>query len=164
MSISLNQINSSVSNHESRIVALENKANSGLAVRTELLGRLTGGTGTLSDSVQNYTLVIIYGIDNDGGDKEILHCHDAASITLNRTYDLPGAGGDKGNNYMYYVFPAWNQITITVNRFTNGIMRVVGLKIYYIFRYNIYNKILATLKFQSFLKLLHLPTKMEVCF
>lgn len=128
----------SLKNHEDRINVLENKANSGSAIRKQLLGRLTSGTGNLSDSIQNYTLIIVYGIDTDGGNKEILHCHDAASIDINTVYDLPGSAGDKGNDYMYYKFPSWNQVTITVNRYTNGIMRVIGLKIYYIFRYNIY--------------------------
>lgn len=119
----------SLKNHEDRINVLENKANSGSAIRKQLLGRLTSGTGNLSDSIQNYTLIIVYGVDTDGENKEILHCHDAASIDINTLYDLPGSAGDKGNDYMYYKFPSWNQVTITVNRYTNGIMRVIGLKI-----------------------------------
>ena len=136
MSISLNQINSSVSNHESRIKKLEEASSSaGSGKMVQLLGTLGSGVGNLSDSVRNYAVIIVYANNSNSW---IPFCHSGAAIEFGLSYNCPGSTGEQHNDWLFYKFNNEKQIQITSQRSMSGFRKIVGLKIYYIFRYNIY--------------------------
>lgn len=126
MAISLNSLNSTVSNHGTRITALENKVSSGFT-RVQLLGTLGSGTGNLAQSFLNFDIILIQA-NNSGAGARISHAFDAKSMATGVLYNIPGGSGDSGNDYMYFKFNSVTQVQITTNRYMAGIINIIGMK------------------------------------
>lgn len=140
-----------MNNHESRIKALETRSPKFVRLWGFSVVRTTS-TITLSDNIKNYDIIIIeFGCSGGTNFIDIkenwfwrqnIKFNDSAT-TDNNTYDyaLVSHSDIHGINTIYW---RSNGTQIYVSGFKNSgaIFAVYGLKIYYIFRYNIYNKII----------------------
>lgn len=127
MSISLN-------NHENRIKVLEDKTSSSTLGTVELLlsrGQHSGNK-TLSKNITNFTFIIML-FEYGGSIFTPITMPTSLCRTEGRSYFLRATGGWGVD----YKFPSDTVINVSPQR-SSAYSTVYGLKIYYIFRYNIY--------------------------
>ena len=144
----------SLSNHEDRIKKLEERTESINTLKTtELLGELRSGSGILKDSIRNYPWLLCY-CDNtwNQGTYVIPHVQFGQHISINTLYNCPGSSGNQINDWLLYKFTNETTIQIVAQANMRGFLKIIGLKLYYSFSYNIYR--LAVSISKSFLKCL----------
>ena len=130
MSISLNSLNNTANNHESRIKALENKTSSGYYSEVILWSGNNWNNGfvaTLSQSWKNFKILVFLG---NAGEMYSTAFYPTSLLThgtkLCHTY--LNYGTIKINNDTQISFPDQGDV---------GIYKIIGLKLYYSFSYNI---------------------------
>lgn len=127
MSISLN-------NHESRIKALENKANNG-SVRVT---KLASGSGGLSEPITNFDIVQIRTSERaaDGWGNSFC-CIVVASYSIGDAINMGNGIVGEGNSGAQIKFTSSTSIGVIQSTYGTSINGVWGLKLYYNFSYNI---------------------------
>ena len=128
----------SMNNHESRIKALE-RSNSGNARCVELCSTIkANGAYTINESYTNFDFIV--GVSNPGG-------INSSGVMLVKLFPLTSTQsftlgiGEANQTLVKISFSSATKVNVTW-LFGNFQLRLFGLKIYYIFRYNIYNKII----------------------
>ena len=124
----------SLKNHEDRIKVLENKANSSNLGTVEILlsrGQHSGDK-TLAKNITSFTFIIML-FEHDGSIFTPITMPTRLCQTEGRSYFLRATGAWGVD----YKFPSDTIINVRPQR-SSAYSTVYGLKIYYIFRYNIY--------------------------
>lgn len=138
MSISLND-------HERRIKALENRPAGSYSETVLWSGNSRDTTFTLSQPVTDFKLLCFYNswtIDRSGPWCTIV----PVSLITNNHVDL-FAGSDMASSIGRYIRAkaSGNKITLSLHDCACVMYKIIGLKIYYIFRYNILNKFIRSI-------------------
>ena len=131
----------SLSNHEDRIKKLENRTeNINTLKQTVLLEKLESGTGTLKDSVRNYPWILLYCVNSWEQNRYVIPFWQSGQhLEINMLYNCPGSSGVKENDWLLYKFTNERAIQIVDQKNMSGFYKIVGLKLYYNFSYNIYS-------------------------
>ena len=130
MSISLN-------NHENRIKALEEKQHDGNFQAVVL----ATGFGELSQSIRNFQAIIVEAIYDFGGVTSLFM--ETTGIDNKRLYVCDGIDASR----ITFVFETDQTLIMRYSNRFKGVGRVIGLKLYYNFSYNIYRLIYTFLEF-----------------
>lgn len=131
----------SLNDHEDRIKALE-QSNSGNSRCVELCSTIkANGEYTINENYTNFDFIV--GVANPGGINSS-GVMPVKLFPLTSTQSLTLGVGEANQTLVKISFSSATKVNVTWFH-NNFQLRLFGLKIYYIFRYNIYNKIIRSI-------------------